>query len=174
MSHAAEYKHCRRLSILENKRGKGLWQFSQGLPHSDGHRGGPPPLLRRDFFRPQGDGGPGGVGLHYAWPGQPGWRSAWQWGPSAQMSAHTERTLESDGKRRQGGRKKKKSRIFTVKAHWSDHWGIYWRPAVDLTSTLIPIFTQGCNAARRCSWFYSTVYLKKYKIFMYLWPQMAF
>lgn len=107
MSHAAEYKHCSCLSILKNKRGKGLWQFSQGLPHSDGHRGGPPPLLWGDFFRPQGDSGPGGVGLHYAWPGQPGWRSAWQWGPSAQMSAHTERTLESDGKRRQGGRKKK-------------------------------------------------------------------
>lgn len=58
------------------------------------HRG------RRDSFGPQGDGEPGGVGLHCPRPGQPGWGSACSGGPSAQMSAHSERTLESDGKKR--------------------------------------------------------------------------
>lgn len=112
------------------KKGKGLCQLSKGLPHSVGHWGGPPLLLhsgRRDFFRPQGDRGPGGVGLHCAWPGQPGWGSACSGGPSAQMSAHAERTLESDGKKK----KKKKTRVFTVKGPQSDHWGIYWTPTVD-------------------------------------------
>lgn len=91
-----------------HENGKGLCQFSKGLPHSAGHWGGPPPLVhpgRRDFFRPQGDRGPGGVGLHCAWPGQPGWGSACSGGPSAQMSAHTERTLESDGKKKNRKRK---------------------------------------------------------------------
>lgn len=37
------------------------------------------------------------------------------------MSAHAERTLESDGKKK----KKKKTRVFTVKGPQSDHWGIY-------------------------------------------------
>lgn len=60
---------------------------------------------RRDFFRPQGDRGPGGVGLHCPRPGQPGWGSACCGGPSTQMSAHSERTLESEGKKRE--RKKK-------------------------------------------------------------------
>lgn len=114
----------------EKKKGKGLCQLSKGRPHSAGHWGGPPLLLhsgRRDFFRPQGDRGPGGVGLHCAWPGQPGWGSACSGGPSAQMSAHAERTLESDGKKK----KKKKTRVFTVKGPQSDHWGIYWTPTVD-------------------------------------------
>lgn len=90
-------------SRKKKKKGKGLCQLSKGLPHSAGHWGGPPLLLhsgRRDFFRPQGDRGPGGVGLHCAWPGQPGWGSACSGGPSAQMSAHAERTLESDGKKK--------------------------------------------------------------------------
>lgn len=126
MSHAGGSKHCCCLTITE----KGLCQLSKGLPHSAGHWGGPPLLLRsgrRDFFRPQGDRGPGGVGLHCAWPGQPGWGSACSGGPSAQMSAHAERTLESDGKKK----KKKKTRVFTVKGPQSDHWGIYWTPTVD-------------------------------------------
>lgn len=29
------------------------------------------------------------------------------------------------------GQEKEKSRIFTVRALWSDYWGIYWTPTVD-------------------------------------------
>lgn len=45
------------------------------------------------------------------------------------MNEHTEKTLDSDGRKRQGGRKKenkkKKSRIFMVRVLRSDCCGIY-------------------------------------------------
>lgn len=62
---------------------------------------------RRDFFRPQENRGPEGVRLHCLRPGQPGWGSACSGGPSTQMSTHSERTLESEGKKK---KKKKKTR----------------------------------------------------------------
>lgn len=42
-----------------------------------------------------------------------------------------------------GQKKEKKSRIFMVRALWSDYWGIYWTPTVDFViQTFIPIFVQ--------------------------------
>lgn len=41
------------------------------------------------------------------------------------------------------GAEKKKSRIFMVRALWSDYWGIYWTPTVDFViQPFIPIFVQ--------------------------------
>ena len=34
------------------------------------------------------------------------------------------------------GQEKEKSRIFTVRALWSDYWGIYWTPTVDFVIQL--------------------------------------
>lgn len=160
------------------KKGKGLCQLSKGLPHSAGHWGGPPLLLhsgRRDFFRSQGDRGPGGVGLHCAWPGQPGWGSACSGGPSAQMSAHAERTLESDGKKK----KKKKTRVFTVKGPQSDHWGIYWTPTVDfaLLNNDFFFFCTKMYCCQKLEGFEGECTRPKqkiYKILMWLWSQMVF
>lgn len=80
---------------------------------------------RRDFFRPQGDRGPGGVRLHCPRPGQPGWGSACSGGPSTQMSAHSERTLESDGKKRKEEKKKKENQDLYGKST------LIWTPTVD-------------------------------------------
>lgn len=109
-----------------------------------------------------------------AWPGQPGWGSACSGGPSAQMSAHAERTLESDGKKK----KKKKTRVFTVKGPQSDHWGIYWTPTVDFALLNNDFFfCTKMYCCQKLEGFEGECTRRKkyiYEILMWLWSQMAF
>lgn len=103
-----------------------MCQLSEGLPHSADTEVVLLRCGRRDFFRPQGDRGPGGVRLHCPRPGQPGWGRACSGGPSTQMSAHSERTLESDGKKRiEEKEKKRKPGSLREKVPISEHRGIY-------------------------------------------------